>query len=108
LGKGKFSLLKHFLESALWPSERYYETKPRLHKKLTDWARQLLLQTKRWAVDRQLVAVGDSTGQPGGYAVIDLLTALQGPVSLISRLRLDAALYESVPIPTGMVVNPRQ
>lgn len=80
--------------TALAPSERYYETKPRLHKKLTDWARQLLLQIKRWVGDRQVVAVGDSS-----YAVINLLTALQGQVSLISRLRLDAALYEPVPMP---------
>jgi hypothetical protein len=80
--------------TALAPSERYYADKPRTHKKLTDWARQLLLQVKRWSTDRQVVAVGDSS-----YAVIDLLSILQGQVSLISRLRLDAALYEPVPIP---------
>ena len=80
--------------TALAPSERYYQEKPRVHKKLTDWARQLLLQVKRWVGDRQVVAVGDSS-----YAVIDLLTALQGQVSLISRLRLDAALYGPVPMP---------
>lgn len=80
--------------TALAPSERYYSDKPRAHKKLTDWARQLLLQVKRWLGDRQLIAVGDSS-----YAVIDLLSVLQGRVSLISRLRLDAALYEPVLIP---------
>lgn len=80
--------------TALAPSERYYDDKRRAHKKLTDWARQLLLQVKRWVGDRQVIAVGDSS-----YAVIDLLNVLQGRVSLISRLRLDAALYEPVPIP---------
>lgn len=80
--------------TALAPSERYYEDKARVHKKLTDWARQLLLQVKRWVGERQVIAVGDSS-----YAVIDLLKALQGQVSLISRLRLDAALYEPVPVP---------
>lgn len=80
--------------TALAPSERYYAEKPRTHKKLTDWARQLLLQVKRWVGDRQVVAVGDSS-----YAVIDLLNVLQGRVSLISRLRLDAALYGPVPMP---------
>lgn len=79
--------------TALAPSERYYETQPRTHKKLTDWARQLLLQVKRWVADRQVIAVGDSS-----YAVIDLLNVLQGQVSLISRLRLDAALYEPAPV----------
>lgn len=34
--------------------------------------------------------------------MIDLLSRLQGQVSLISRLRLDAALYEPVPVrPAG-------
>ncbi|MBC7921695.1 MAG: transposase [Ferruginibacter sp.] len=80
--------------TALAPSQRYYSAGPRPDKKFTDWARQLLLQVKRWAGDRQVVAVGDSS-----YAVIDLLKSLQGRVSLISRLRLDAALYEPVPPP---------
>ncbi|WP_460979672.1 IS701 family transposase [Spirosoma knui] len=79
--------------TALAPSERYYAAKARSHKTLTDWARQLLLQLKRWLPQRQLIAVGDSS-----YAVIDLLNALQGRVSLISRLRLDAALYEPAPV----------
>lgn len=83
--------------SALAPSERYYTDKLRSHKKLTDWARQLLLQVKRWVGERKVVAVGDSS-----YAVLDLLTVLQGQVSLISRLRLDAALYEPVGVrPAG-------
>ena len=83
--------------TALAPSERYYADKPRTHKKLTVWARQLLLQVKRWVGERAVIAVGDSS-----YAVIDLLGSLQGQVSLISRLRLDAALYEPVPVrPAG-------
>lgn len=83
--------------TALAPSERYYVDKLRSHKKLTVWARQLLLQVKRWVGERSVIAVGDSS-----YAVIDLLRRLQGQVSLISRLRLDAALYEPVPIrPAG-------
>lgn len=60
-------------------------------------ARQLLLQVKRWVGERAVIVVGDSS-----YAVIDLLGNLQGQVSLISRLRLDAALYEPVPVrPAG-------
>jgi hypothetical protein len=94
--------------TALAPSERYYADKPRTHKKVTDWARQLLLQLKRWVPQRQLIAVGDSTGPPGGYAVIELFSALQGRVSLISRLRLDAALYEPAPVrATGQVGRKR-
>lgn len=77
--------------TALAPSERYYQDKARTHKSLTVWARQLLLQVKRWVGQRSVIAVGDSS-----YAVIDLLKSLQGQVALISRLRLDAALYEPV------------
>ncbi len=83
--------------TALAPSERYYTDRQRTHKPLTRWARQVLLQIKRWAGERAVIAVGDSS-----YAVIDLLKSLQGQVSLISRLRLDAALYEPVsPRPAG-------
>jgi hypothetical protein len=49
----------------------------------------MLLQVKRWLPDRQVIAVADSS-----YAVIDLLAALKGRVTFITRLRLDAALYE--------------
>lgn len=83
--------------TALAPSETYYKDKARAHKTLTDWARQLLLVVKRWLPDRQVIAVGD-----GSYAVIDLWLALQGQVSLISRLRLDAALYGPVPPRPGV------
>jgi hypothetical protein len=76
----------------LAPSERYYQRLGKPHKKLTDWARQMLLQVKRWLPDREVIAVADSS-----YAVIDLLAALKGRVRFITRLRLDAALYEPAP-----------
>lgn len=79
--------------TVLAPSERYNQGRGKRHKKITDWARQMLLQVKRWLPDRELIAVGDSS-----YAVIDLLAALAGKVSVITRLRLDAALYEPVPL----------
>jgi len=78
--------------TVLAPSERYYHKLGKQHKKLTDWARQMLLQIKRWLPDRQVIAAADSS-----YAVIDLLAALKGRVSFITRLRLDAALYEPAP-----------
>jgi hypothetical protein len=39
--------------TVLAPSERYYEKRKRAHKKLSDWARQVLLQAKRWLPDRK-------------------------------------------------------
>ena len=79
----------------LAPSERYYQRRGRSHKKLTDWARQIILQLRRWLPNRSLVLVGDS-----GYAVLDLLhfcQSLREPVTLIARLRLDAGLYAPAP-----------
>lgn len=81
--------------TALAPSERYYQTGPRGHKKLTDWGRQMVLQVRRWLPDRALVVVADSS-----FAVIELLGRLQrlpNPICMITRFRLDAALYEPAP-----------
>lgn len=78
--------------TVLAPSERYAQEAGKRHKKVTDWARQMLLQLKRWLPGRELIAVGDSS-----YAVLDLLAAVRGQVSFITRLRLDAALYEPAP-----------
>ena len=81
--------------SVLAPSERYHRQQGLRHKKLTDWARQMILQLRRWLPQRPLVLVGDN-----GYAVLDLLHRCQSlaqPVTLIARLRLDAALYAPAP-----------
>src|SRR5215208_4845297 len=47
--------------SVLAPSERYYQGKARGHKKLTEWARQIVLQARRWLPKRFLVVVADSS-----------------------------------------------
>jgi hypothetical protein len=79
--------------TALAPSERYCRERGRRHKKLTDWARQLVLQARRWLPDRRLVLVADS-----GFAALELLAALvRRGVTCITRLRLDAALYAPAP-----------
>jgi hypothetical protein len=81
--------------TALAPSERYYEARGRRHKKLTDWGRQLLLQVRRWLPERAIVVVADS-----GYAALALLDRcrrLRRPIAVVTRLRLDAALYEPAP-----------
>jgi hypothetical protein len=79
----------------LAPSERYYQAKPRAHKKLTDWACQMLLQVRRWVPKRPLVVVADRS-----FAAIELLGRVQRlphPIWMVTRLRLDAALYEPAP-----------
>jgi hypothetical protein len=81
--------------SALAPSERYAAQRGKRHKKLTEWAWQLLLLLRRWYPEREIIAVADST-----YASLKLLfrcRSLSKPVTFITRLRLDAALYEPAP-----------
>ena len=92
--------------TVLAPSERHYQRQGKTPKKLTDWARQMIAQLRRWLPDRPLVIVGDSN-----YAVLGLLQfcqSLSNPVTFITRLRLDAALYEPAPprLP-GQVGRPR-
>lgn len=83
--------------TVLAPSERYNLQQGRRHKKLTDWARQMLLQLRRWLPNRLIIIVADSS-----YAVLELLDAVRLKVCLITRLRLDAALYEPLaPKPEG-------
>jgi hypothetical protein len=81
--------------TALAPSERYDADHGRRHKTITDWARQLLRTVRRWWPERTIVAVADSS-----YAALDCLAACGAThtaVTVITRLRLDAALYEPAP-----------
>jgi hypothetical protein len=78
--------------TCLCPSERYYAERGRGHKKLTTWARQMLLQVKRWVPGREVVVAADSS-----FAALELLAAVRREVTVITRLRVDAALYEPAP-----------
>src|SRR6266540_4513971 len=81
--------------SVLAPSERYHQERETRHKKLTDHARQMITQVRRWLPERQIVVAADSS-----YAVLELLAAaaaLPQPVTIVTRLRLDAALYDLAP-----------
>jgi hypothetical protein len=93
--------------TALCPSERYYENRVRGYKKLTDWARQMLYQAHRWLPGRQLVVLADAS-----FAALELLgkvTQLPNPICMITRFRLDAALYRPAPAPkAGQRGRPRK
>src|SRR4051794_3045628 len=79
--------------TALAPSERYCRQRGRRHKRLTDWARQVALQARRWLPGREAVLLGDSS-----FAALELLAALaRAGMICVTRLRLDAALYEPAP-----------
>ena len=92
--------------SALAHSEHYAKECAKRHKSLTEWAWQMLWLVRRWYPERQIVAVAD-----GGYASLKLLDRcqhLKNPIAFITRLRLDAALYEpAAPRKPGQVGRPR-
>lgn len=75
--------------TVLCPSERYNQERGIGHRRLTDRARQAILTIKRWLPDFDLIFVGDSS-----FAVLDLLTAVKDKVTIVTRIRLDAALYK--------------
>lgn len=77
---------------ALAPSERYHRERGARHKRLTDWARQLLKQLHRWLPGRELIMLADTS-----FAALALLTELAPQMTCITRLRLDAQLYAAAP-----------
>lgn len=90
--------------TVLAPSERYYQNRGRRPNKLTDRARQLMLMVKRWVPERPIVVVADSS-----FAALELLDAVRRQICIITRLRLDAALYDPAPQRTpGTIGRPRR
>ena len=90
--------------TVLAASERYNQQRGKQHKKVTDWARQMMLQLSRWLPNRLIIIVADSS-----YSVIELLDSVRQHLCMITRLRLDAALYDFVPPrPAGQVGRKRK
>jgi DDE superfamily endonuclease len=119
--------------TVLAPSERFSREHRQRHKALTDWARQALLQVARWLPGRRIVALLQvarwlpgrrivallqvARWLPGrrivavadqSYAAIELLRAVRHHVCVITRLRLDARLFEPpAPRRRGTIGRPR-
>ena len=75
--------------TALTPSKAWCEHHQRRYRPVTQWAERLLLTLRRWLPDRVIVAVMD-----GEFAAIDLLHRLRRSMVVITRLRLDACLFD--------------
>jgi hypothetical protein len=91
--------------SVLCPSERFYEQRGRRHQSLTERAWQMIRLLRRWLPGRELVFVTDNS-----FAALELLAQVQSlpKTRLITRLRLDAALYDPAPPrPAGTRGRPR-
>jgi DDE superfamily endonuclease len=84
-----------FLTTLGWPVEPGSQ---RRHKTSVDWVRQMMKQVRRWLPGRLLVLVVD-----GGFAAVSLaLACAKHHVTMVSRLRWDAALYHPpAPQPPG-------
>jgi DDE superfamily endonuclease len=78
--------------TVLAPSERYDQIRGRRTQSLLDRARQMVRLVRRWLPTRELVVVGDST-----YAALEWLDAVRERAGVITRLRLEAALYAPAP-----------
>ena len=79
--------------TVLAPSERYAHERGHQHKLLTGWARQMLIQVARWLPERRVIVVADMS-----YAAIELLEAVRRHLTVITRLRLDARLFDPPPV----------
>jgi hypothetical protein len=75
--------------TALTPSKNWCEHHKQRYRPVTEWAERLLLTLHRWLPDRVIVAVMD-----GEFAAIDLLHRLRRYMVVITRLRLDACLFD--------------
>jgi DDE superfamily endonuclease len=75
--------------TALTPSKAWCEHHKQRYRPVTEWAERLLLTLHRWLPDRVIVAVMD-----GEFAAIDLLHRLRRSMVVITRLRLDACLFD--------------
>jgi len=89
--------------TVLSPSERYYLTRKRRHVPMLERAGAALRLIRRWLPTRVLVVVADTS-----FAAIEWLAAMRTQATIITRLRLDAALYEPAPVRTpGQKGRPR-
>lgn len=78
--------------TVLAPSEKTNRANGRRHKTSIDWIGQMIRVVRRWFPERAIVLVVD-----GGLAAVKLglrCTRLALPVTYVSRLRLDVALYD--------------
>jgi hypothetical protein len=78
--------------TVLSPSARDYQQQGRGAQTLLAWAEQAIKLVRRWLPDRELRMVADNT-----YAALEWLEAVRQVACVITRLRLEAALYAPAP-----------
>lgn len=80
--------------SVLEPSKKCNEARNCRHKTSLHWTIQMILQVRRWVGKaRSLILVGD-----GGFAAAQLaLNCIRFRITLVSRLKMNAALFDFPP-----------
>ena len=78
--------------SVLCPSQRYYTQRGRPAVSLLQRAQSMLHVVAGWLPGRRMVVVADSS-----FAALAFLDAVASYVTVVTRLRLDAALYAPAP-----------
>jgi hypothetical protein len=90
--------------TVLAPSERSDRKRGHRHKCLTDWARQILKQVRRWLPHRQLVVVADSS-----FAALELLFSLsqmKSPLHIVTRWRSSCCTLSTNPTASTQANGP--
>jgi hypothetical protein len=86
--------------TVLAPSQKSNLSNGKRHKTSIDWIMQMIGAVRRWLPERDLILVTD-----GGLVALKLgllCASFDNPVTYVSRLRLDAQLYDSPrPQPKG-------
>ena len=75
------------------------------HRTQTQWAVYMIEKVRRWLPDRQLILVGD--GDYAAKELIETCQSFQQPVQLVSKLRLDAVLYDFPTTPPPGKAGPK-
>lgn len=89
--------------TVLAPSKAYNKQMGKRHKTTIDWAAQMVRQVSRWIGDKLVLLVAD-----GGFASIYLAhVCIQCGWALVSKLRLDAQLYDFPPPQTPHKRGPK-
>ena len=89
-----------FLTARCWPAEK---SKGQRHNTSVDGVRQMMKPVRRWRPGRHLVLVVD-----GGFDAVSLeLACVKRRVSMVSRLRWDAALYHWPEPPSPGKLGPK-
>lgn len=80
--------------TVLEPSKKYDEQRGRRHKTTLQWTSQMILQIRRWVgYTRAIILVGD-----GGFAAgLLALDCIRYGITLISRLKMNARLFDFPP-----------